>query len=333
MGDRKKYSEFLKSDPDDPESCMTVQELIDRGVWLRGVPPNTGLFSSRVCKTPFSYNYPAGSRKAGEEGDAYIVLGQVPPAGKGSGYSGKGISAAAIDMVVGRQSSANDGKGPKKFSVVENNFGTDAARIYISRLCDIDQIFGLDSPPGPDGEPGGLIARSGIGIKADGVRIIGREGVKITTGRMRGGKFGQNGEPNSLGGKSEPIAPKIDLVAGNSYSESGVNMGHGGIGHCQVQGVAKGEVTRDGLRELHDIIGEIWSALYNFALVQSNLNATFGVTPIPWHAAAAPTAVLGTYAFVVNSLWQTKISANMWKLNYLSPVGKTYIVSRNVRTN
>ena len=65
----------------------------------------------------------------------------------------------------------------------------------------------------------------------------------------------QNGEPNSLGGKAEPVAPKIDLIAGNNYNN--------------VQGVAKGEVTRDSLRELHDIVGEIWSALFNMALIQA----------------------------------------------------------------
>jgi hypothetical protein len=174
-------------------------------------------------------------------------------------------------------------------------------------------------------------ARSGIGIKADGVRIIGREGVRITTGRMRGGKFGQNGEPNSLGGKSEPIAPKIDLVAGNSYSETAA--AYFGAGLSQVQGVAKGEVTMHALRELHDIIEEIWSALENFALIQANYNSILGITPQQWIAAAAPTAVLGQYSYVINSLWQTRTNAKAWRFNYLSPSGERYIVSRNVRTN
>jgi hypothetical protein len=40
-------------------------------------------------------------------------------------------------------------------------------------------------------------ARSGIGIKADGVRVIGREGIKLVTGRMQG-----TNEKNSVDGKT-----------------------------------------------------------------------------------------------------------------------------------
>ena len=317
MGDKKKFSDFIKANAEDPESCLTVQNLIDRKIPIRAVPPSTGLFNTRVCRVPFSYNTPPGAQQLESEG-AYIVFGAVPPGTLASGYGGKGIPAESIDLVVGRHSSANDGKGPKENSVVDNNFGTDAARIYISRLTDIDQDFGLVSDPNVrDGR--GLISRSGIGIKADGIRIIGREGVKITTGKMNGGKFGQNGEPNSLGGKAEPVAPRIDLIAGNNYNNA--------------QGVAMGEVTRDSLRELHDIIGEIWSALFNMALIQSNYNAVLGTSNPAVIATAAPTTTLGILAYVINSLYQTKINSNLWKLNYLSPSGETYIVSRNVRTN
>ena len=39
---------------------------------------------------------------------------------------------------------------------------------------------------------GNSIARSGIGIKADSVRIIGREGIKIVTGDREGNSLGRH---------------------------------------------------------------------------------------------------------------------------------------------
>lgn len=66
-------------------------------------------------------------------------------------------------------------------SNVDNSFQTDAARIYISQLTDIDANFGIDP-----GKTGYMKERSGIGIKADGVRVIGREGIKLITGVCRG---------------------------------------------------------------------------------------------------------------------------------------------------
>ena len=314
----KKFSDLVKSNTTGKNSCTTVQDLIDRGIPINKIPTNTGLFNTRICRTQFSYNTPSSAHEIENEG-AYIVMGSVPPGGLATGYGAKGIPAESIDLVVGRNSSADKGKGPKKDSFVDNNFASDAARIYVSRLTDIDEAFGLVNSPIVNGGRG-LIARSGIGIKADGVRIIGREGVKIVTGKMSGRtKFGMHGETNSLGGKLSMPAPKIELIAGNNYDN--------------VQGVALGETTRDSLRELHDIVGELWSAVFNLALIQAGLNTVVGVNLQAWISAAAPVANMGIFTNVLNSLYATKTNALFWKFNYLQPSGPTYIVSRNVKTN
>ena len=178
----------------------------------------------------------------------------------------------------------------------------------------------------------GLIARSAIGIKADGVRIIGREGVRITTGKMQGGKFGGQGEPNSLGGNLSMIAPKIDLVAGNNYRD--------------VQGVALGENTRDCLLELKKRIDEIYGIIISITRAQDRFNTSVGMgcTKVPRLAdvAAAATLVKATYAIdIYQSTYQSRLNLNVWEMNYLNtkfaPSGRsqrsTYIVSPNVRTN
>lgn len=323
MADEKTYKEKL------PEDCATVQDLRDRKIPINLVPPSTGLYNTRVCRTPFSYNFPPGARNVRNQG-AYIVFGSVPPGGLASGYGARGIPAESIDLVVGRHSSANDGKGPKENSFVDNNFGTDAARIYISRLTDIDQVFGLASDPNIK-EGRGLIARSGIGIKADGVRIIGREGVKIATGRMRGGKFGGWGEPNSLGGMIDMVAPKIDLIAGNTWNDN-------------VQGVALGENTRECLLELKKNIDQIYTVITNIGLAQDTFNTAIGAgcTKVPRLAdiVAAASLVKAVYANDIHqTAYQARTNLTVWELNYLntkyanSAVKSQYIVSPNVRTN
>tara|TARA_R110000824_G_scaffold363947_1_gene552288 strand:- start:11704 stop:12648 length:945 start_codon:yes stop_codon:yes gene_type:complete len=314
MSSKKTFKEMLMGENED---CTPLQDFIDSKIPINDIPPNSGLFNSPVCRTRFSYMKPSGCWMKKNQG-AYIAMGQVPPGGLSTGYGARGIPAESIDLVVGRNSSANGGDGPKAKSVVDNNFASDAARIYISRLCDIDQIFGLESQVGGnDGR--GLIARSGIGLKADGIRIVGREGVKITTGRMSGAKFGLSGETNSLGGKIAMRAPKIELIAGNNYRD--------------VQGVAMGNRTRNSLRELHTLIGELWSAVFSLGLTQAGFNSVLGVTPISWHAAAAPNVTQQQFSRVLNSLYQTRTNAEMWKFNYLQASGPDYIVSRNVKTN
>ena len=321
MAEEKKTKDLLTG------SCETVQSLIDQNIPIDSVPLYTGLFNTRVCRPSFTYNHPPGTKNV-RNGGAYIVFGQIPPGGLASGYGKSGIPAESIDLVVGRHSSANNGKGPSQGSFVDNNFGTDAARIYISRLTDIDQAFGLASDPIVK-EGRGLIGRSGIGIKADGVRIIGREGVKITTGKMQGGIFGGQGEPNSLGGNISMIAPKIDLVAGNSYNN--------------VQGVALGERTRDCLISLKENIDKIYSVISTITEVQDEFNLAIakGVVGVPRLASiiAAGTIVKAKYAININQAqWQSRIGLTEWELLYLNPKFDSdgivrYIVSPNVRTN
>ena len=79
--------------------------------------------------------------------------------------------------------------GPEPGQKVGNSFSTDAARIYISQLTAVDKNFGIANRyqsfwKRPDEAPPG----SAIGIKADSVRIIGREGIKIVTGKAQWNK-------------------------------------------------------------------------------------------------------------------------------------------------
>ena len=171
-------------------------------------------------------------------------------------------------------------------------------------------------------------------LKADAIRIIGREGIKIVTGQGEGVKGFGGGEPNSRGGKIKRPAPPIELIAGNNIGQRtipGTPYKTGGTVDL-LQPIPLGKNVRDGLEELSDIVGELWSAVFNFALLQSGMNVAFGVSPFPWQPAAMAAMQPSIFTGVLNSLWHTRANVTMWKLNYLNPAGYKYICSRSVRT-
>ena len=113
--------------------------------------------------------------------NSWIVLGRDRPGNLLSGKGGRGdTGAASLDLVVGRMSANPIAKSPQNESVfVDPDFTRDAARIYISQKTDIDRNFDLiDGASGT----GNMENRSAIGIKADAVRVVAREGVKIVSG-------------------------------------------------------------------------------------------------------------------------------------------------------
>ena len=251
-----------------------------------------------------------------------IVIGSDRPSHVASGYGGKGaMGANTIDIVVGRL--ASNKKLPDG-AAVPNSFSGDAARIYISQLTDIDLNFGIEP-----GQAGSIKGKSAIGIKADAVRIIGREGVKIVSGRSFAFKgHGMNGETNSRGGKIAP-APPIELIGGNVKSEQGF-LSLLGKETRVLQGIAKGENTRECLRDLADLLDDIWSAVFNLSIINIQAFTSLAITPIPWHAATCGAATGQISAFVLPPLYQNRVSKTLWGINYLKPFGDDYICSRNV---
>jgi len=137
------------------------------------------------------------------QNNAEIVFGRDRPAGLSSGYGGIGDShSGRIDIVVGRYPDSSD---PSKD--VDPNFTRDAARIYISQRTDVDKNFNITK-----GRVGSSVARSAIGIKADAVRIIGREGIKLVTRTET-----LNSVPDGTGQIS--VTKGIDLIAGNKSGD------------------------------------------------------------------------------------------------------------------
>tara|TARA_R110000824_G_scaffold144871_1_gene313008 strand:+ start:2591 stop:3547 length:957 start_codon:yes stop_codon:yes gene_type:complete len=286
---------------------------LKNGVRLNNLPSDSGLMHTVPPACPSIEFGRADNEKVirgAHDQDSWIVFGTDRPSTVQSGYGSFAQRANSIDMVVGRMSAARKGKGPKDGAIVGPSFETDAARIYISQLSKIDKDFGL-----AEGRIGKKEDRSAIAIKADGVRIIGREGVKIVTGRMRG-----KNELNSLGGKILP-APGIELIAGND-------------GHKKhLQAIPKGRDLILCLQRILKMMRQIVASVNNFYMVQSWINKVIGWTGMLKKARAPMVSVLQGLARIYFKSPHDNIRTNLklCEQNYLKDSGKRFILSRNVR--
>ena len=295
---------------------------------LRLVPSDSGIFHTLVPGKPLQFKCAIGESVISHAG-SYITLGSDRPGTIFSGFGARGYqNASTIDLCVGRGASAKGGAGPKAESVVSNMFSADAARIYISQLTKIDENFGI-----AQGVPGRTRPGAAIGIKADDVRIIARNSFKICTGRGSGFEgHGTRGETNAFGGKST-IAPTIELIAGN-YSDS--KWVYGGLKNPietvpYLQAAVKGENLTKALTEMNEIMGNIWSAVYNLVLIQAGYNVTNSIDPWrSWNAAQGPPATGGIMSYALMNLWATRVKGTMWEQYYLVESGYRYINSPNV---
>jgi hypothetical protein len=203
-----------------------------------------GVFLQNLPLDSYPQYVPAPAERVQAHGNCYIVQGTDRTGRKtlftrdGTrlerpkevGYGVDGYDGSySMDLVVGRAPHVrSDAVNGNPIVVTAPNFDTDAARIYLSQQADIDFTLGLRSSV--NGVPDS-IGRSAIGIKADAVRIVGREGIKIVTGVGI-----DETKKNSQGG---PVgsAKGIDLIASNRLDGSydlqpipkGLNLANFGI--------------------------------------------------------------------------------------------------------
>ena len=340
---KRKKSKMFRGGEDSQHSpqlrkrVKSTKTILDEGGNVNFAPGHSGLANTEIEEVALRFKKCPGEKPPIAKGGASIVLGRDRPSHCLSGYGGIGaMGAAAIDLVVGRAASAREGKGPKADSVIHNNYGADAARIVISQLTNIDKNFGI-AKGRQDKFMSASTSRSGIGIKADHVRLIGREGIKIVTGPGQFKGFGKKGELNSRGGKIPP-AGKIELIAGNNtepkkikqYVKKGDKKKPPLIIET-LQPAVKGYNLLDALDELVTAIDGIAGALLMMSSIQTIHNAAIGVDPLrPWVGAATSTTCPQLVDKVINNTWQTKANLFIWRLNYQFPFSYKKICSTNV---
>jgi len=280
--------------------------------------------------------------------NAWVVLGRDRPAGRTSGYGGRGdTQAATIDIVVGRQSAdaashTKRKEGEGKITVhklwANPDFQKDAARIYISQKTDVDANFGLaagqiGSTPSVDMAKKIVsdsaiaaftnytpVPRSAIALKADGIRLIAREGIKLVT---------RTDVKNSQGSCIQGIQG-IDIIAGNDDED--------------LQPMVKGDNLQIALERLVKHVDGLTGVVDAMLLHQNCLNYAithhfhFGFHGQP--TTTSPNVQTAGIKTSVNHLSQSKRSYGLMKTNlagfskkFLDPTGKKYINSRYNNVN
>jgi hypothetical protein len=290
------------------------------------------------------------------ENNTLIVLGRDRWSSRCSGY-GAHSDSGAIDIVVGlssvikEQTIQNSPTGVRTTSDydetlnawgdrwVDPNFFWDAARIYISQHTDIDANFKLapgkmGSSPGVDdaltspmhrtpslgnfGETGKIEPRSAIAIKADGVRIIGRQGIKLVTGtdvRL------------SSGAKLLTNARGIELIAGNDSRDQ--------------QSMVKGNNLEQCLKGMVTHINNLTAIVNQLLVHQTSLNEavthhyhTLAVTYPGQPTTVSFSTQRAGIKTALDNFGNTKRSVQLQKTNlgqylgkYLTRGGKYYINS------
>lgn len=260
--------------------------------------------------------------------NTWIVLGRDRPSSRLSGYGGKGhTQAGSIDIVVGRM-----GAKPKSDVYVDSNFEIDAARIYISQKTDVDKNFNL-----ANGKIGPAEGKSAVALKADGIRIIAREGIKLVTGT----------DPKNSQGGTVDTTFGIDLIAGNGFGKDRVvnlvyeqSKQRDEIKKGGLEPIPKGVCLSFALDQLTDHVDRLSGLLSAYLKSQMEYNAVLGThfhispffgIPTPPSETAASKAIETNMALmqdVVIGIQKFKANLINYKNSHLRPHGMYYINSR-----
>ena len=251
--------------------------------------------------------------------NAEIVLGRDRHESWASGTGGKGmLQSGMIDLVAGRGQlvmAANQKNNAANLlegvEVTGPMFHADAARVYITQKSEnIDQYFGLKPSRGPSSE-----MKSAIANKADHIRIIGREKVKIYCGQGNFGGFEEGiGETNSLGQRLSNQVIELQ------------------VGDLESQPVVLGDKLVKYLKKQNENQRRIHKALFN---INTNLTAinttlailTMGAPPFSIMAKDSIQGIAETLSESINTFIDDLNALD----NELIP-GKDYILSQTVFT-
>jgi len=249
----------------------------------------------------------------------------------------------------------------KKLTEGNNHPGymMDAARIYISQKTDVDFNFGInDSVSGltspvlaniksmdeiktlkmlndKDGAAKSTLSKakvkpnSAIAMKADQIRLIAREEIKLVTS-------GPEEEFNSVGGKLNSIKG-IHLVAGNGEDAFGKDNFQ--------EPIPKGKRLLSAMDALvgllHDLAAILEAILMSqmefnaFVMTHFHLSPLFGVptTPSPLLPFAGMKTMIDHLVRGYLGIIMLRVNLGGFDLNYLKPSSKQYILSRYNTTN
>lgn len=262
--------------------------------------------------------------------NSFIILGRDRDAGKASGNGGRGLSgAASIDIIAGHmgQRPIDTIFGEKKFS--EKDFKLDSARVYLTqKAINIDEYFEIKQIKLSIGNKSNNLEqnnnKSAVAAKADFVRLIARENIKITT--LHNGLNSQN---------KRGIAGGIDIIAGCNAVHTDDTL--------SVQPMVKGSNLQELLEQIVKKINDVQSTVSTFMNRQKEIN---DILSNHVHQSGAPGSTtdkpIGSSIGMKNFQLIAKTLPDILKNNiniavidkqYLSPFNKKYILSLWNRVN
>lgn len=276
-----------------------------------------GLAGAPLAEAVPSFIKASGDKVIEGSNNAFIVLTRDRPASRVSGYGGLGHKGCGtIDLVAGRMGSNAKSFDDKRRVWVDPDFSKDASRIYISQKTDADDNFKLAK-----GTIGNQKARAAIILKSDGIRVIGRQGIKLITGV----------DPRNSQDESNSFVYGIDLIAGNDDTN--------------LQPIALGTNVKDAIKDLYGKIEDLAGIVDGLLDEQMKLNQAltthfhispfFGLptSPSPEVLSVGPTVMLNHLAQTKRSIFSLKYNIVNSKFKYTNPTSKKYISSRYNNTN
>ena len=257
-----------------------------------------------------------------------------------SGYSDY-MGAGAIDMVVGRGAPypvntkifGSSNLKPMYVSMVDPKLSAvklkdgshpgllmDAARIYTSQMCDIDDYFKISQPDTFKVDRG---PSSAIMIKADRCRIHARRDVKIIAGGDPGPKIDSNGYKIKEKGR-------IHLIAGNGTYEN-------------QQPIPLGRNLVDCLKDLSQSVQDSLEIMNNLAFAQSQLDTVVANSIRVTAVGSTTSDPISQVKNVIKQISDMKdkisifgakfVNLPSFEIDYLEPNGGKYILSKYNTTN
>jgi hypothetical protein len=267
------------------------------------------------------------------KGNAFIVLGLDRP---GNTLTQRlETHCAAIDLVAGRKGFRGKTRTPTgELLNVDPDMVLDAARVYISQKSNPDKYLRLAA--GTVGNTTEDELRSTVAVKADMIRIVARENIKLVT---------RTDAYNSQGGKLSNISTKpygIDLIGCNDDRD--------------MQPMVKGNNLRECLTEVMSAINDLRGLFTNYVETQRGVNVAmmshthhspfYGILTAPGFADVTPAcakALIDNVSNVTAQLPMHATKCTMIETTYLGALevvdpidenGKSsYILSNYNNTN
>ena len=282
------------------------------------IPNQTGIAGADYFETIVPFNNLTCETVYKGKNDSYIVLGRDR---YGNELQGKGPTGEAkcsmVDIVVGRHGGWSQEKDINSDdNLLDPNFTTDSARIYICQRTDIDDYFNIARDSSYN-----FVNRSAIALKADNIRVLARESIKLVT---------KADEKNSLA--METANYGIELIALNDDSD--------------MQPIPKGKNLEQCLKRLTHHVKDLNKIVKGFLIFQMKFNRVVQehvhVSPfwgddtspsIALESLDGPTIIKDLQENTDDSLNKNMRNLGAFQLTYLEPSGAKYINSNFNRTN